>query len=53
MARKRRKYTPEFKQEAVRLVTQEGMTFAQVVQDLGVNKSTIRDWRPIKRSIEC
>ena len=44
MARKRRKYTLEFKQEAVRLVTQEGMTFAQVGQDLGVNKSTIRDW---------
>jgi transposase-like protein len=41
MARKRRKYTPEFKQEAVRLVTQEGMTFAQVVQDPGL---------PIKRS---
>jgi transposase-like protein len=53
MARKRTKYTLEFKQEAVRLVTHEGMTFAQVVQDLGVNKSTIRDWRPIKRSIEC
>lgn len=30
MARKRRKYTLEFKQEAVRLVEQEGMTYAGV-----------------------
>lgn len=44
MARNWRKYTLEFKQEAVRLVTHEGMTFAQVGQDLGVNQSTIRDW---------
>ena len=44
MARKRRKYTLGFKQEAVRLVTHEGMTFAQFGQDLGVNKSTSRDW---------
>jgi transposase len=44
MARKRRRYPLEFKQEAVRLVDEEGMTYAQVGSDLGVNKSTIRDW---------
>lgn len=44
MARKRRKYTLEFKQEAVRLVEEQGMTYAEVGKDLGVNKSTIRDW---------
>ncbi len=44
MARKRGKYTFQFEQEDVRLVTQEGMTFAQVGQDLGVNKSTTRNW---------
>ena len=44
MARKRRKYTLEFKQEAVRLVNEEGLTYAQVGKDLGVNKSSIRDW---------
>lgn len=44
MARQRKKYTLEFKQEAVRLVTEEGLTYAQVGLDLGVNKSTIRDW---------
>jgi transposase len=44
MARKRRKYTLEFKQEAVRLVKEEDMTYVEVGRDLGVNKSTIRDW---------
>lgn len=44
MARKRRQYTLEFKQEAVRLVREAGMTYAGVGEDLGVNKSTIRDW---------
>jgi transposase len=44
MARTRRKYTLEFKQEAVRLVNDEDMGYAQVGADLGVNKSTIRDW---------
>lgn len=45
MARKRRSYTLEFKQEAVRLVLHEGMSYSEVGKDLGVNKSTIRDWR--------
>jgi transposase len=40
----RRKYTPEFKREAVRLVREENMTYAQVGADLGIDKSTIRDW---------
>lgn len=44
MARKRRKYTLEFKQEAVRLVNEEGMTQAEVGKDLGVDRSTIRSW---------
>ena len=44
MARKRRKYDLEFKLEAVRLVLEEGMTQSDVARDLGVNKSTIREW---------
>lgn len=41
---KRRRYTLEFKQEAVRLVQEEGLTYAQVGSDLGVDRSTIRVW---------
>jgi transposase len=44
MASKRRTYTPEFQQEAVRLVREEGLTFSKVGEDLGVNKTVIRDW---------
>jgi transposase len=44
MASKRRTYTPEFQQEAVRLVREEGFTFSKVGEDLGVNKTVIRDW---------
>jgi transposase len=44
MATKRRSYTPEFRQEAVRLVREEGLTFTQVAANLGVHKTVIRDW---------
>ena len=45
MARqKRRKYTLEFKQEAVRLVKEQDMSPAEVGRDLGVDRSVIRSW---------
>ena len=45
MARqKRRKYTLEFKQEAVRLVKEQNMSPAEVGRDLGVDRSVIRSW---------
>jgi len=36
MKAKRRKYTREFKQEAVRMVTEQGLPMTQVAKDLGV-----------------
>lgn len=50
MGRTRRSYTLEFKQEAVRLVTEEEMTFAEVGKDLGIDRTTIRSW--VKKSQE-
>ena len=44
MARRRRRYTLEFKLEAVRLVNEEGLSYTQVGSDLGVDKSLIRAW---------
>lgn len=41
---KRRTYTMEFKQEAVRLVLEQGLTQTRVGRDLGVHKTVIRDW---------
>jgi len=40
----RKTYEPEFKREAVRLVREENMTHAQVAADLGVDRTSIRDW---------
>ncbi len=48
MARTRRSYTDEFKQEAVRLVREQGLTVAQVGRDLDICRSVIRAW--VKRA---
>ena len=44
MAKTRRSYTDEFKQEAVRLVREQGLTVAQASRDLGVCKTVIGAW---------
>ena len=45
MARTRRTFTPEFKAEAVKLVTEQGRRFVEAAHDLGVGESTLRNWR--------
>ena len=40
----RRKFTREFKLEAVRLIRGRGVSYAQASQDLGVHVSQLRDW---------
>ncbi len=40
----RRKFPREFKLEAVRLIKQRGVSYAQASQDLGVHQSQLRDW---------
>jgi transposase-like protein len=40
----RRKFTREFKLEAVRLIKDRGVSFAQASQDLGVHVSQLRSW---------
>lgn len=42
---KRKVYTREFKLEAVRLASEDGITVAQVARDLGVNENTLHKWR--------
>jgi|SRR3712207_3586125 len=37
-------YTDEFKQQAVKLVTSEGLSRAQVARDLGISQDTIGRW---------
>jgi transposase-like protein len=40
----RRKFTREFKLEAVRLITERGVSYAQAEQDLDVHQSQLRGW---------
>ena len=44
MARARRKFSDEFKQEAVRLVTGRGVSLSQAARDLGIHVNLLRTW---------
>jgi transposase-like protein len=40
----RRQFTREFKLEAVRLIKQRGVSYAQASEDLGVHSTQLRNW---------
>lgn len=44
MAQKYRKFSPEFRDEAVRLVIENSTPTAQVARELGVNEGTLGNW---------
>ena len=44
MARKYRKFSPEFKDEAVKLVIDGSRPIAQVARELGINEGTLGNW---------
>ena len=41
----RRKYSEEFKREAISFTNQPGVTLAQVGQELGINPNMLSRWR--------
>ena len=45
MARSRRTYSPEFKVQAVQLVTQQGYSVAEAARSLGICENLIRNWK--------
>ena len=45
MKKTRRNYTREFKQEAVKLVTQQGYKISEAARNLGLDVSLLRRWR--------
>jgi transposase len=45
MVKTRRTFTPEFKSQAVKLVTEQGLSFVEAAHDLGIGESTLRSWK--------
>ena len=45
MAIERRKYTKEFKREAVQLMESSGKPIAELARDLGINDNNLYRWR--------
>jgi len=45
MQKVQKTYTPEFKQEAVRLAQTSGKPIAQVARELGISDTSIHQWR--------
>ena len=44
MGRKKKRYTKEFKAEAVRLTRESGQPVEQTAKDLGISESSLRRW---------
>ena len=41
----RRKYTEEFKREAVRLASERDVSLAQIAKEIDINENMLRRWR--------
>jgi transposase len=45
MAKPRRTFTPEYKVQAVKLVTEQAKSIAEVARDLDLSESLLRGWK--------
>lgn len=44
MPERRRKFSPEFRDEAVKMVVEGSRSIAQVARELGINAGTLANW---------
>ncbi|WP_433248965.1 transposase [Streptosporangium sp. CA-135522] len=49
MGETRRRFDPEFRAGAVRIVWETGKSIAQVAKDLGINAGTMANWVQMDR----
>ena len=45
MKRNRRKHTKEFKEDAVKLITEQGYSIAEAARSLGLNSNMLGKWK--------
>lgn len=45
MKQKRKRYTKEFKDEAVKLVTEQGYRISEAARNLGINENMLGKWK--------
>jgi len=44
MSKNRRSFTPEYKEEAAKLVIETPRSIAESARDIGINEQTLRNW---------
>ena len=50
MTKSRRKFTREFKLEAVKMVVEQSRTVSDVADSLGINRSLLQRWKTLLRA---
>jgi transposase-like protein len=49
---RRRKFSPEFKDEAVKMVIESSRAIAEVAREIQVNEGTLGNWAPVRVEVE-
>ena len=44
MSKRRRSFTPEYKEQLARMVVEESRPIAAAVKEIGINEQTLRNW---------